>query len=167
MTAKRFVLFTLGSLSLGAAALFAQAPATFKLQVVVSKYEGGRKVSEQPFYFLLAPNQKGTLRVTSDIKDAALSEGQSCMTSAALSSQQIGTEVESLVAPAADGQFKISVSIHDRSWRDCRNVGGVSVPVFANTAASHDITLKSGQTVEVAESAARKVSITLSPGDAK
>jgi hypothetical protein len=127
-----------------------------KLQVVLNHFEGESKTGSVPFFFSLTLNQKGMLRVDADPAKATASE--SCTgaiqpaaqnNGSLVSMQFVGTQVEGTVVPIADGQFGVNLVFSERTRAGCRDVGGLSIPVFSNRIVAHVINLRSGESGEI------------------
>jgi hypothetical protein len=146
---RYLALATLGLMVLGTHAIAQTvAPSPIKLQLVIARYEGDKKVSSQPFELRLLPNQQGTLRVSKDIKDLPPSELVPCITPASSNGQQVGTTVESMVRPMGD-EFSVQLTITERALAGCRTVGNIDIPVFSNRVVAHTVRLKNGETTDV------------------
>ena len=149
---------------ISAATLISQTPqpepATAKLQVVVSRFEGDKEVSTQPFQLQFAMGQTGNLKMETDLKKLPASEIPPCVTQAALVNQKVGTQVDSIVTAMPDGKFTVSLTITERNLAGCRTAGNVEVPVFSNRITAHTSRLQSGETAEFvfASNAANKTS---------
>jgi len=64
-------------------------------------------------------------------------------------SQQVGTKIEGTVTPASAGQYQIHLVISVRMSGGCRDVGKLTVPVFANSTVTKDGVVASGETMSV------------------
>lgn len=167
---KHLALATLGLMAVGAAAIAQNVDqAAVKLEVVVSRYQGETKVQSLPFAFRLQPNQQGTLRIGTDLKDLPPAESVPCITPASLQSQQVGTQVDSKVTPGAAGEFQVSLTVTERALAGCRTVGNIDIPVFSNRIVSHVFTLKNGESTELvqggdsARNTSTRLAVTLMP----
>lgn len=162
---RYLALATLGLMAFGTDAL-AQSVAspTIKLQVVISRYEGDRIVSSEPFELRLSLNQTGTVQVAKEIKAVPQSQLLPCVTPAS-GTQQVGTKVESVVNDAV-GEFSVALTITERTLAGCRTIGDREIPVFANRIVAHVVRLKSGDSTEFVTStdAARNTSTRLTVG---
>jgi hypothetical protein len=119
---------------------------------VLSKFEGDRKVSDQPLFLLLPLNQKGVLRATTPVNDLNPDTVPPCFTPRPLerSPQEIGTQVDSTVSPLPEGRFAIQISIAERAFAGCRMVGELNIPVFSNLVQDRSVTLKNGESTDFA-----------------
>jgi hypothetical protein len=141
------------------------APATVKLQVVISRYEGERNTGVQPFDFRLALNQAGSLWVGTDVKDLPPAEQLPCVNHFS-GTQQVGTKVEPLVRDVG-GEFSVALTITERTLAGCRTVGNIDIPIFSNRVVAHTLRLKLGEKTEsvfgtdIARNTSSKVAMTL------
>jgi hypothetical protein len=130
-----------------------------RLEFVLSKFEGDRKVSDTPLFLLLPFNQKGVLRNMTPVPDLSpdllppcfirnLPQGRS-LEEVGLGHYQVGTQVDSTVSPMPEGKFGIQISITERTLAGCRTVANVDIPVFSNRIIAHSVTLRDGETAEL------------------
>ena len=154
MNAK-YLAFTAAALALaGAVPSLAQAAspksADLKLGVVLSRYQEDVKVGSEAFQLLLPPGVTGTVRIGAAPKAAPpAGASASCVAAIPSTDQGVRTQVESTVAPTADGSFSVSLTITERAFAGCRLVGNREIPVFSNRIIAQVVTLKSGETTEV------------------
>jgi hypothetical protein len=122
-----------------------------RLEFVLSKFEGDRKVSDTPLFLLLPFNQKGVLRNAMPVTDLSPDLLPPCLPPLpqVRGSQEVGTQIDSTVTPMPEGKFGIQMSITERSLAGCRTVGDITIPVFSNRVKAHVVTLKDGETTDL------------------
>jgi hypothetical protein len=134
---------------LAATSAFAQPPPAdtrVRLEVVLNRFEGETKTGSVPFLFSLAPDQKGTLRVSADpTKNSSLG----CTPSILPATQFVGTQVESTAVPAPAGRFNVKLVFTERALAGCRDVGGTSIPVFSNKIVAETVLLGNEESREI------------------
>jgi len=69
--------------------------------------------------------------------------------STAETGQFVGTQIEATVVPIGDNQFGVSVVFSERGHVGCRDVNGLSIPVFSNQTIAHTINLINGEFREI------------------
>jgi type II secretory pathway component HofQ len=175
---KRYLAFSLAALvmtcMLGSLAI-AQAPqqappaSTIKLQVVLARYEGDKKVSSFPYVLSLIPGQHGNIRNGSEIAVASSAGAGNAYTL-----QQVGTQIDATVTPVADGKFSLNLLVTDRSivtGAPAAQGGVSSVPSFRNNNTSTNAILSAGETIQFTSSPDKtgnetlKIEVTLTVGN--
>lgn len=119
---------------------------TFKLRVVVSKFEGDKRISNEPYLLRVIPGQTASLRLGSEVPVPTTSAGTSGTTSYTL--QQSGIQISSTVSPASENKFKLSLSVTDRFQSGTRDVGAIKIPIFSNRVISSNAILADGQSIQ-------------------
>jgi hypothetical protein len=156
----------------------AQAPATpatpaastIKLQIVLARYEGDKKISSFPYVLSLAPGENGNIRNGSEI--AIPTSGAAA--NSAYTMQQVGTQIDANVKPTADGKYKISMTVTDRSivtGTPAAQGGVSSIPSFRNNTSASNAILSAGETIQFTSSPDKtgnetfKIDVTLTVGN--
>lgn len=122
-----------------------------RLQVVLNQFQGDTKTGSLPFFFSLALNVKGTLRVDADPAKVTIDAACTGASGTGTAQQQfVGTQVESMVASLPDGQFGVNLTFTERTRAGCRAVGDLLIPVFSNRILAQSLSLKNGETRELA-----------------
>lgn len=131
MRKTRFVVATLAALAVISPHLFAQektspasktAPATLKMQVVITEHEGEKKLTNLPYTFFLRAGDQGPtspwakVRMGSRVPAHTGKEG-------GMQYIDVGTNIDARAVTADDGRFDITLSL-ERSWVE----GDVLVP---------------------------------------
>jgi hypothetical protein len=152
----------------------AQGPTTtVKLQVVLSRYEGDKKISSFPYTLSLVPGVAGSLRAGAEVPVATTSMGAAGSTPS-YTMQQVGSQVDATVTPTADGKYNLKLSVTDR-WSVTgaqAAPGGVpNVPSFRNMVSNSQVILSNGETMQFTSSADKasnetfKIDVTLTVGN--
>jgi hypothetical protein len=168
--------FTLAALFILAAAVTttAQNPAPakpmipLKVQVVIARYEGDKKVSSLPYTLSVTANADGVrLRMGSQIpipsSTAATQPNQAPVQS--FSFVTVGTSIDSRATTTDDGRFRVEVNIEDTSIQE--RTPTLPVPTLRTFSIGNTMTLRDGQTAQFTSAADKttgevvKVDVTL------
>jgi len=111
-----------------------------KVQVVISRYEGDKKVSSFPYMLAVTANhaEPVNLRMGS-LVPVQLGQGQ-------VDYKSIGTNIDCSATSMEDGRFQVQVRIEDASVMERR--GGDSPPTLRTFSSSNTVVLKDGQTTQ-------------------
>ena len=151
----------------------AQAPPTappgsdtpIQVQVVVSRYQGEKKISSLPYSLSVnTDSRKTSLRMGAEVPivmattPAAARGEKPAPPSPSYSYRAIGTNIDCSVIAAAGNQFKLTLEIEDSSvYPDEQPRAPKGVPMFRSFKLSNTLLLKDGQSTQLT-SAADKVS---------
>ena len=177
--ALAFVTCLSGNLSLGQAPGQApppapQAPAaTIKLQVVLSRYDGDKKLSSLPYTLSLVPGQPGNIRAGAEIAvPTTTMGGDKAMVSYTM--QQVGSQIDATVTPTSDGKYNLKLSVTDRSvvtGAQAAQGGMPNVPSFRNMVSTSQAIMSGGETMQFTASSDRaanetfRIDVTLTVGN--
>jgi hypothetical protein len=155
------------------AVLRAQAPPTptpgsdtpIQLQVVISRYQGDKKISSLPYSLSVNPDSRKTsLRMGAEVPIAmpatpAPARGEKPAPAApSYSYRAIGTNIDCSATAATGNQFRLTLDIEDSSvYPDDQPRALKGVPMFRSFKLSNTLLLRDGQSTQLA-SAADKVS---------
>jgi hypothetical protein len=166
-TAARTVACLMLAMTFGASPRAQEKPAApvipVKVQVVLTRYAGDKKVSSSPYTLSAnagsasAPRQEwalATLRMGAKIPVPA-SVGPTQIVSFTYS--DVGTSIDCKVAMLDDGRFRLEISIDDSSVYDADQAKSSDHPSFRSFRASDSLILKDGQSAQFT-SATDKVS---------
>ena len=156
----------------------AQAPTTtVKLQVVLSRYDGDKKISSFPFTLSLVPGQRGSLRSGAEVPVATAPAPGTTLGAPGTPSyniQSVGSQVDATVNPTPDGKYKLDLTVTDR-WFVAGAAGaqgGVpNVPSFRNMNTASQAILSNGETMQFTSSSDKasnetfKIDVTLTVGN--
>jgi type II secretory pathway component HofQ len=146
-------LLTLGSTGLAQAPGAAATPqTTIKLHVVLSKYQGDKSISSQPYTLSLVPKERGNLRIGSEVP-VRTGNPPAANATPPYSMQSVGTQIDATVTPTSDGKYHLDLAINDRSVYTGPQVAQTServpnVPVFRNVNATSKAILSNGETMQ-------------------
>jgi hypothetical protein len=163
-----FIVFVTG---LGAV-LRAQAPPAsppgsdtpIQLQVVVSRYQGEKKISSLPYLLSVNPDgRKTSLRMGAEVPIAlpaapASARGEKPVPASSYNYRAIGTNIDCAATAAAGNQFRLTLDIEDSSvYPDDQPRAVKGVPMFRSFKLSNTLLLRDGQSTQLT-SAADKIS---------
>ena len=151
------------------------------IEVVVSRYQGDKKISSLPYALAVNASQRTEevrLRMganvpvpTTTFSPGSQADGKpapNALTS--YSYQEIGTNIDCSARPLGDGRFAVSISVGERSVvQGAPNAFGTTqgAPVIRNFSATNNVVLRDGQTRQFTAAADRvtgevmKVDVTL------
>jgi hypothetical protein len=138
-----------------ASAASAQKPLVpLKLQIVVSKYKGEKKISSIPYMVSVNSNGPQTrMRAGSDVPVPLPNGG--------VNYRNVGTDIDSSAISLDDGRFEVTLSVSDSSIYMNDPIAGIpgpetapayrnAAPAYRNFSTTNTTVLKDGQTVEMA-----------------
>jgi Bacterial type II and III secretion system protein len=153
--------------------LHAQAPPTappgsdahLQVQVVVSRYQGDKKISSLPYSLTVNPDtRKTSLRMGAEVPvvatptTAAARGDKPASPTPSYSYKPIGTNIDCSANTAAGNQFRLTLEIEDSSvYPDEQPRTPKGVPMFRSFKLSNTLLLKDGQSTQLT-SAVDKVS---------
>ena len=151
-----------------------QAPAaTIKLQVVLSRYDGDKKLSSLPYTLSLVPGQQGNIRAGAEIAVPTTSLSGD-KTTVSYSMQQVGSQIDATVTPTPEGKFNLKLSVTDRSivtGAQAAQGGMPNIPSFRNMSSNSQAIMSSGETMQFTASSDRaanetfRIDVTLTLGN--
>jgi len=121
-------------------------PTSVRLEVVLDHFAGDTKTGSQPFAFRVGLNEKASLRVEKDTGKVEQPVADPCPSTL---SEPVGTQVETTVSPEPEGRFTVNLVFTERLRAGCRNVNGVSIPVFSNRSIASVVRLRNGESGDV------------------
>jgi len=121
----------------------AQAPAKplipVKVQVVIARYEGDKKVSSLPYTLSVTANSdRTTLRIGSQVPVPQAGGGYNFM--------NVGTNIDSTVTTTDDGRYRVQVNVSDSSVVSMKSSD--PAPTLRNFSTENSVILKDGQTTQ-------------------
>ena len=133
----------------------ANAITPIDIEVVVSRYQGDKKVSSLPY--LLSVNasdrqEKTSLRMGASVpvRNAtfapASSDGKAPAGPITYNYQDIGTNIDCSARQLGDGRFVVSLSVGERSIVEGAPDAPGSIPVVRNFTSANNLVLRDGQT---------------------
>ena len=110
-----------------------------KVQVVISRYEGDKKVSSFPYMLAVTANHPEPVNLRMGSLVPVQAGGQ-------VDYKSIGTNIDCSATSMEDGRFQVQVRIEDASVMERR--GGDSPPTLRTFSSSNTVVLKDGQTTQ-------------------
>ena len=131
-------------------------PVPLKLQVVISRFEGEKKISSMPYMLSVNAGRGGSLRMGTRVPIASTSFTSIATGGAGvnpLTSYQytdIGTNIDCGTAVINDGRFRVDLTIDDSSVypEDQVRTSNTDRPSFRSFRATNSMVLKDGQTTQ-------------------
>ena len=126
-----------------------------KVQVVISRYQGEKKISSMPYNLSMNAGNKANLRMGTRIPVMMITmappqvvDGKTVPQVGPLQYQDVGTNLDCSSTALEDGRFLLSISVDDSSvYPDEQLPGGVKGnPSFRSFRASNSMVLKNGET---------------------
>jgi hypothetical protein len=142
-----------------------KAPATvtpIKVQVVVSRYQGEKKVSSMPYNLSInapadgsAPLGRANLRMGAQVPvmmmAAPVVDGKAMPAAGPMQYKDVGTNIDCFASMLPDGRFKLDITVDDASiYADEPSVSPATrgTPSFRMFKASDSMMLRDGQTAQ-------------------
>jgi hypothetical protein len=124
------------------AAPAAAAPTVpLRVQIVISRYDGDKKVSSLPYVLSVNAGQVASLRMGTKV---GVDSG-----GAAPTYQDVGTNIDCRTAASEDGRFKVDLTVDDSSVEEPHNGGTPgALPAFRSFRAQNSLVLKDGQSAQ-------------------
>lgn len=122
-----------------------------KVQVVIARYQGEKKISSMPYMLTLRGNDHANLRMGTKIPVAMLAmtnAGKEVSAPGPIQYQDVGTNIDCMSAALDDGRYSIVISLEDSSIYpdDAPAASARGNPTFRSFRASNAMVLKSGET---------------------
>jgi type II secretory pathway component GspD/PulD (secretin) len=135
------------------AANTAPAPggATVRVQLVVSRYQGEKKVSSLPYLLTVNTDErsrtgKGGLRLGTQIPVPMTSYDKEGKPAASMQYRDVGTNIDCFVTAMEEGRFKLDLTIEDSSIDTSPgSAAGAAAPAFKSFRTNDSMILKDGQ----------------------
>ena len=132
----------------------AKAPVVpLKVQVVISRYQGEKKISSMPYNLSMNAGNRSTLRMGTQVPlmmltPAPVVDGKPVPQMGAIQYKDVGTNLDCSSTALDDGRFLLSISVVDSSvYPDEPAAGGAKGnPSFRSFRASNSMVLKNGET---------------------
>jgi type II/III secretion system protein len=129
-----------------------------RLQFVISKYQGEKKISSLPYSISLNANgPRVGLRMGARVPytTTQVSEGKAVPS---FSYEQVGVNIDSGAFSQMDGaQFRVDITVEDSSIATTNQVQGApqvsGIPIFRHFRISNNVLLRDGQTTQVTTAA--------------
>jgi hypothetical protein len=144
------------------------------VEVVISRYQGDKRISSLPYFLAVNANGEASIRMGArvPVPTTVWAPGNvGPVGPVAYNYQDIGTDIDATVRPRGEGRFMVRVKVEERSVvqpPESPTAGTVSgAPVIRSFAAQNDLILRDGQTRQFTAAADRvtgevvKVDVTL------
>lgn len=125
----------------------AGTPVSLKLQLVLGRYQGEKRISSMPYALQLVANEREitNLRMTTDVPVPNPAGGHNY--------RSVGTSIDCRAFTASDGVYRLHVTLNDTSVRlpeqkDAAAASAVAAPSFRSFTANFTILLRDGQTAQ-------------------
>jgi hypothetical protein len=134
----------------------AAAPVPLKVQIVIARYDGDKKISSMPYMLSVNAGRGANLRmgmrvpVTSTSYTPIATGGPSVNPLTAYQYQDIGTNIDCNTSALDGGRFRMELGIEDSSvYPDDQSKAPVADrPMFRSFRANNSLVLKDGQTAQ-------------------
>jgi Bacterial type II and III secretion system protein len=131
-----------------------------QIQVVISRYQGDKRVSSLPYVLTAKTSGNRTnpalLRLGARVpirtqETTPASDGKPATTTSSVRYENVGTNIDCNVTALTDGRIELAVSINESSVitdpQELRNIqGGDSYPVFRSYQSTNSLFLRDGET---------------------
>lgn len=139
-----------------AAPVSAQSPATLKVQVVIAKYQGDKKISSMPYMLSVrADGSRASLRMGSQVPIVTTTYVQVADKAnqplPSYTYKDVGTSIDCQASRIDDTQFKLDITIDDSAIATEQAGAGASRPEhpsFRSFRSSNTLVLRDGQTAQ-------------------
>ena len=132
-----------------------------KVEVVISRFQGEKKIGSQPYVLMPTADPRGSaytsLRIGVDVPVGVTTTtrpaegGREGQTTTKPSYQNVGTNIDCRVTALADGRYSVNVSVTDSSIFNPDSPGSMGKPSdnasFRTFQASNTLTMRDGQTM--------------------
>ena len=125
-----------------------------KVQLVVSRHNGDKKISSLPYTLWVTANEKKPTSVRMGVQvpfvTTAIANGTA---TPSYQYRDVGTNIDCVAYGQADGTFNLDIKLNDSSVSyDAKESGPIlkGIPAFRNFTSNFSILLKDGQTAQYA-----------------
>jgi Bacterial type II and III secretion system protein len=135
------------------------AATPLRIQVVISRYQGEKKISSLPYNLTTNAGNRATIRMGTQVPVMMLAMGQAEAADAKTTPQagpiqykDVGTNLDCTSMALDDGRFLLSLTVDDSSvYPDERTAiaGGKGNPSFRSFRASNSMMLRNGETGQI------------------
>jgi hypothetical protein len=122
------------------------ATVPLRVQVVISRYEGDKKVSSMPYMLSVNAGRGASLRMGSRVPIATA--GATANMPTTFQYQEIGTSIDCSTGVLDDGRFRLELTIDDSSVDEQLRGSGGERPSLRSFRAVNSVVLKDGQTAQ-------------------
>lgn len=122
------------------------ATVPLKVQVVVSRYEGDKKISSMPYMLSVNAGRNASLRMGSRVPIATA--GTTANMPTTFQYQDVGTNIDCSTGMLDDGRFTLALTVEDSSVEEQSRGSSGDRPSLRSFRASNSLVLKDGQTAQ-------------------
>ena len=126
-----------------------------KLQLVVSRHAGDKKISSLPYTLWVSANERRTtaIRMGVQVPVATTTFTKEGVSTPSYNYRDVGTNIDCNATTQADGTFVVTIKVNDSSLSlDPKESGPTlkGIPAFRNFTSDFSLVLKDGQTAQYA-----------------
>jgi hypothetical protein len=126
--------------------------AIVNVQVVISRFEGEKRISSHPYNLTLVPGKQGSLRIGAEVAIPTTVTGAPGI-APSYTMQSLGTQIDCTAKPLNDNRYELGLTVTDRSvyptsQTNQLGVGIANVPTFRNVTSSSTLILGNGQSAQ-------------------
>jgi hypothetical protein len=127
--------------------------ATLRLQLVVSRYQGEKKVSSLPYVMTVTTDERsrsgrGNIRLGTQVPVSMTSFDKDGKPTSSVQYRDVGTNIDCAVLGMAEGRFKVDLTVEDSSVDTSTGTGIGGAPAFKSFRTSDSMILRDGQSVQ-------------------
>ena len=134
----------------------AAIPVPLKVQIVISRYDGDKKISSMPYMLSVNAGRPGNLRMGTRVPVVSTSYtpiatgGANVNPLTSYQYQDIGTNIDCNTSALDDGRFRVELGIEDSSVEPDAPPRATPMdrPAFRSFRANNSLVLKDGQTTQ-------------------
>jgi hypothetical protein len=135
------------------AAPAAPSSATVRLQLVVSRYQGEKKVSSLPYLLTVTTDEQhrqgnGSLRLGTQVPVPTTSYDKDGKPTPSMQYRDVGTNIDCVVTGMDEGRFRLGLTIDDSSIDTSPGSPASAAPAFKSFRTSDSMILKDGQSTQ-------------------
>lgn len=117
-----------------------------RVQVVVSRFDGEKKISSMPYTLSVNAGRNASLRMGSRVPIATA--GAAAGMPVTFQYQDVGTNIDCSTGMLDDGRFTLAVTVDDSSVEEQSRPSSGDRPALRSFRASNSLVLKDGQTAQ-------------------
>jgi type II secretory pathway component GspD/PulD (secretin) len=130
------------------------ATVPLKVQVVIARFDGDKKVSSFPYTLSVNAGRNASLRMGTRVPimtttyTPIAAGGPSVNPLSSFQYQDVGTNIDCLTGTLSDGRFRLELGIEDSAVEDAARSGTADHPSFRAFRVSNSLVLRDGQTAQ-------------------
>ncbi|HEY7285933.1 MAG TPA: hypothetical protein VH497_10845 [Vicinamibacterales bacterium] len=125
-----------------------------KVQVVIARYQGEKKISSMPYLLTMNVGQHSNLRMGTQIPvsrtsvDSRAGDGKAPPPPDAIQYRDVGTNIDCSATALDDGRFQVGISVDDSSVYGDEQAGIPKNPSFRSFRTVNSMVLRNGETFQ-------------------